>query len=173
MSFKVLHKISITRYNPDNSKRSFPARWHIPNLPLWVPSGKIIFRTKSPTWNDFSMTCLLYALAIFSFSLSISSNALNQLSWTSSILSIMSSWYSLEDKLSCPVILKICKPISTGNSTSWPYTSSKGVTVVAQCLDVLCAHNTSDNFSCHLLGLSSILFSMILINTLLLALAWH
>jgi hypothetical protein len=56
-----------------------------------------------------------------------------------------------------------------GSTASYPYTSSKGVTFVAPCLDVLCAHNASDNFSCHILGLSLILFFIILISTLLLA----
>jgi hypothetical protein len=45
---------------------------------------------------------LLYALAIFTFSFSISSNAFRQLSGASSIFSIINSVYSLADKLSYP-----------------------------------------------------------------------
>jgi hypothetical protein len=41
MSFKVLHEASITRHNPDNSKRSFPTR---------RPFFKLT--TSSPQWQN-------------------------------------------------------------------------------------------------------------------------
>jgi hypothetical protein len=59
-----------------------------------------------------------------------------------------------------------------GKMISWPYTRSKGVTLVAPCLEMRWAHKALDNTSSHLLGLSSIFFLMSLTNGLLLDSAW-
>jgi hypothetical protein len=111
----------------------------------------------------------LYACATHNFSFSISFNATSQLSFTSSILSIINSWYSPHNSASCASTLYPCRFTSIGSTTSCPKTNSNGVTLIAPCLGIQCSHKASDNTSCHLLGVSSIFF---LINLGVFILAW-
>jgi hypothetical protein len=87
--------------------------------------------------------------------------------------------YSSANNASCLATRKACKLTSTSKTTSYPYSSSYGVSLVAPCFETLCAHKASDNTSCHHRGVVSIFFLMSLISTLLLSLfislcvIWH
>jgi hypothetical protein len=163
------YEVGITRNHFANHIGPLPTRWPFAESIITFPYGQDHFPHQVPNLKRSYHHPFVVRLGypkLFSFC--TSSSALSWLSYTPSMRSIMYSVYSLADNTSCLATRQAYKLTSISKTTSCPYTSSYGVTLVAPCFEILCAHKASDNTSCHHHGVVSIFFLMSLISTLLL-----